>query len=134
VRPPVVAEVTWEGGTRLRARAGSAESAMDWDGKDAASPVQTLAFALLGCMASDVVLILQKGRLPLAGLRARLAAERAETDPRRLVSLALHFEVAGAVPADRVERAIALSRDTYCSVLHSLRPDIALTTTFEVNA
>jgi uncharacterized OsmC-like protein len=48
----------------------------------------------------------------------------------------LRFEVtgeaAGAVPADKVERALALSREKYCSVWHSLRQDIAFTTSFEV--
>ena len=44
----------------------------------------------------------------------------------------LRFSVRGPVPADRVERAIALSREKYCSVWHSLRPDIAFTTSFEV--
>ena len=38
----------------------------------------------------------------------------------------------GDVPDVAVERAIQLSRDKYCSVWHSLRPDITLDTTFEV--
>jgi uncharacterized OsmC-like protein len=40
--------------------------------------------------------------------------------------------VGGAPPADKVERAIALSREKYCSVWHSLRPDIDFRTSFEV--
>jgi putative redox protein len=44
----------------------------------------------------------------------------------------LHVAVTGDVPADRVERAIELSRDRYCSVLHSLRSDIDLQTSFEI--
>jgi putative redox protein len=94
--------------------------------------VQTLALALAGCMASDVVTILQKGRLPLRGLRAVLSAERAAREPRRFLSVELRFDVVGDVPADRVQRAIALSRDRYCSVWHSMRQDIAFTTSFEV--
>ena len=112
--------------------AGGHEQLCDWDGKEGLSPVQTLALALAGCMASDVVTILQKGRLPVRGLRAVLAAERAEAEPRRFLSVDLRFEIAGDVPADRVERAIALSREKYCSVWHSMRQDIAFTTSFEV--
>jgi putative redox protein len=85
-------------------------------------------------MAIDVVHILRKGRLELRGLRAELQAERAPRDPKRLVRVRLHFRVSGDVPPDKVERAIALSRETYCSVWHSLRPDLDLTTTFEVTA
>ena len=44
----------------------------------------------------------------------------------------LRFTLEGEIPGDRVERAIALSREKYCSVWHSLRPDIELTTSFEV--
>ena len=46
--------------------------------------------------------------------------------------MALHFVVRGGVLADRVERAIELSRERYCSVWHSLRPDIDFRTSFEV--
>jgi putative redox protein len=106
----------------------------DWEGAAGPTPVETLAFALAGCMASDVVLILEKGRLPLRGLRVRLTAERAETDPRRFLRVALDFAVEGDLPPDRVARAIALSRETYCSVWHSMRPDIELRTSFSITA
>jgi uncharacterized OsmC-like protein len=46
----------------------------------------------------------------------------------------LSFVVIGNVPPDRVERAIALSRERYCSVWHSLRPDIAFATSFEIRS
>jgi putative redox protein len=124
--------VSWRGGTRLDSRVGELEQRSDWDGREAFSPVQTLALALAGCMASDVVTILQKGRLPLQALRAVLVGQRAAREPRRFLALDLRFEIAGEVPPDKVERAIALSRDKYCSVWHSLRQDIAFTTSFEV--
>jgi len=107
---------------------------LDGDSGSAVSPVEALVLALGGCMASDVVHILVKGRADVKGLTARLAAERAPEDPRRLVKVDLRFAVQGPVPADKVERAIALSRDRYCSVWHSLRPDIAFTTSFEAGA
>jgi len=83
-------------------------------------------------MAIDVVHILKKGRLGVTSLRAELHARRAPRDPKRLVAVRLHFRVGGEVPAERVERAIALSRETYCSVWHSLRHDIDFLTSFEI--
>ena len=53
--------------------------------------------------------------------------------PRRFVEITLQFDIRGAVPAEAVERAIMLSREKYCSVWHSFRQDIALTTRFNVN-
>jgi putative redox protein len=125
-------DLVWEGDLRFRGRSGGTELMLDGDSRAGPSPVQALAFALAGCMAIDVVHILRKGRLDLRGLRAELAAERAPRDPRRLVKVRLHFRVTGDLPAAKVERAIALSRETYCSVWHSLRPDLDFTTSFDV--
>jgi putative redox protein len=130
--PPLVVELEWQGELRLRAKVRTLELLVDGNGRAAPSPVEALAVALAGCMATDVVDILQKGRLPLAGLTARLSARRAEQDPRRFLAVDLHFVVKGKVPADRVERAIALSREKYCSVWHSLRQDIDFKVTFDV--
>jgi putative redox protein len=83
-------------------------------------------------MAIDVVDILQKGRFELAGVEARLESERRPEPPRYVTRVALHFVVRGDVPPDRVERALELSRERYCSVWHSLRPDIDFRTSFEI--
>ena len=54
-------------------------------------------------------------------------------DPHRIVSLALQFTIEGDVTADVVERAVALSREKYCSVWHSMRQDIVFTTSHDVH-
>lgn len=131
-KPPVVVELDWLGDLRFRSRSGSVAAELDGDGRAAVSPVQALAIALAGCMASDVVHILAKARLPPRSLKARLTAERAPEDPHRLVKVELRFSLAGEAPPDRVQRAIDLSRQTYCSVWHSLRQDIEFTTSFEL--
>jgi putative redox protein len=133
-KPPLEVELAWEGDLRFRGRAAQAAIVLDSDGRAGPSPVQAVAAALAGCMAVDVVDILLKGRQPLSGLRAHLSARRADTAPHRIVSADLRFTVSGPVPADKVERAIALSREKYCSVWHSLQPDIAFTTSFAVVA
>jgi putative redox protein len=133
-KPPVEVELTWDGDLRFRGRAGQAPVIVDSDGKAGASPVQALALALAGCMSVDVVHILEKGRQPLRGLRAHLRAERAPQEPHRLVRVDLRFEVTGDIAPDKVERAIALSREKYCSVWHSLRQDIDFRTAFEMTA
>jgi len=128
----MTADLRWEGGTVLSCRSGEVQATLDWESRTGASPVQALVFALAGCMASDVVLVLEKGRQPLRGLTAHVSAERAENPPRRLRRVDIRFAVTGDVPADKVERAIRLSRETYCSVWHSMAQDIELTTSFEV--
>jgi putative redox protein len=132
-KPPTVAELTWIGDLKFAGVSGA--TAMTIDGNSAAgpSPVQALAFALAGCMATDVVFILTKGRHSIRGLRAHLTAHRAQQDPHRFLKVDLRFDLDGAVPADAVERAITLSREKYCSVWHSLNHDIDFQVTCDVH-
>jgi putative redox protein len=132
-KPPLTAELLWTEGVTFGATSGSIAIVVDGDGVAGASPMQLLAEALAGCMAADVVTILTRGRHPLKGLRVALTADRAAEPPRRILRVALAFHVTGDVPSAAVERAIALSRDTYCSVWHSLRQDIELTTAFHLH-
>jgi putative redox protein len=131
--PPVLqVDLEWEGDLRFRGRAGDQEIVMESPPRAAPSPVQALGFGLAGCMAMDVAAILQRGRHDLKALRVHLDGRRSAEHPKRLLAVDLRFTLVGPVPPDRVERAIQLSRETYCSVWHSLNPDIELTTSFEI--
>ena len=132
-KPPLAAELLWTDGLKFGATSGRSAIMIDGDGGAGPSPMQLAAFALAGCMAADVVAILKKGRHPLAGLRVSFRGDRAASPPRRFERITLHFHVSGAVPADAVGRAISLSHETYCSVWHSMRPDIAFVTAFDIH-
>ena len=133
-KPPIVADLVWIGDLTFSATIDRASTIIDSAGVAGPSPVQALAAALAGCMSVDVAHILTKGRHPLGALHAHLVGERAQEDPHRFQRIALHFAVAGGVPAEAVERAIALSREKYCSVWHSMRQDIDFVVTFDVSA
>ena len=132
--PPLSAELVWSGRLRFSATSGSTAIAIDGDGATGPSPVQLAAFGLAGCMATDVVAILEKGRHGLRALRASFSGERAAEPPRRFVRITIHFHLSGPVPLEAAERAIALSRDKYCSVWHSMNPDIELVTPVNVRS
>jgi putative redox protein len=125
--------VEWQGEQRMAGHASGALLVLDGSGQAGPSPVQAVAFGLASCMAIDVVHILTRGRLEVKALTARLRGERAGDDPRRFLAFALHFAIRGDIPAEKIERALLLSRDKYCSVWQSLRQDITLTTTFEIS-
>jgi putative redox protein len=95
--------------------------------------MQTLGFALAGCMAMDVVHVLKKGRHDLRGLRVDLRGERTQTEPRRFTRIELRYTITGNIPPEPIERAIRLSREKYCSVWHSMRQDIAIDVSFSVS-
>jgi putative redox protein len=132
--PRTTIDLEWAGDERFTARSGAHTFTIDGTKTAAPSPVDTLAAALAGCMGIDVAHILTKGRQPLERLTARLEADRAAEEPKRILGVSLPNVVTGAVEAEKVERAIALSREKYCSVWQSLRQDIDFRTSFEVRA
>jgi putative redox protein len=131
-KPATVVDVSWIDGLRFSVTSDKAAITIDSAGLAGPSPVQALGIALAGCMTTDVAHILTRGRHPLRALRSHLVAERAPDDPHRFVRVTLHVTVEGNVAGEAIERAIALSRDTYCSVWHSMRQDIDFQVTFEV--
>lgn len=132
-KPPTVVELVWEHDLVLSGRAGERAITLDSDSGEGPSPMQTLGAALAGCMAMDVIHILKKGRHPLRGLRADLTGHRASEEPRRFTRVELKYTVVGEIPGTAVERAIELSRGKYCSVWQSMRQDIDLQVTFEID-
>lgn len=124
--------VTWKGrGLELSGR-GRAGVEMDLDGDTRAgiSPVETLLIALTSCMAADVLDIGGKMRLPFEALDVHASGMRNPEPPRRFLSTRLVFHVSGVPQADvdKLQRAIDLSREKYCSVLHTLRSDMTIET------
>jgi putative redox protein len=132
MKAPTTVELVWREELVFEGRSGDATIVLDSAGKAGPSPVQTLAFALAGCMGMDVVHILRKGRHDLRGLEVSLVADRAQDEPHRITAVNLAFAVTGNVPEAQVQRALDLSHDKYCSVWHSMRQDIGFTSTFTV--
>lgn len=90
-------------------------------------PTESLLLSLAGCMGIDVVTILTKMRITLVSFRMEIEGERNPTPPQyyKTVEMVLYIAGKNLDPA-KVERAIALSKDKYCSVYNSLRPDLDL--------
>lgn len=131
-KPPIELSLTWTGDLRFGAMADRAPIVIDGKSTAGPSPVEALALALAGCMATDVVDILVKGRHQLTHLTANFIGERAPEPPSRFTAIRLHFRLATNAPTSAIQRAIDLSHDKYCSVWHTLRQDIPFVTTFEV--
>lgn len=101
---------------------------IDGDNASGPGPMVTLLLAAASCTASDVVLILQKMRVPFSSFSIDAAGVRREAEPRRYVAIHLEYRVGGSgIDTTKVRRAIDLSLEKYCSVIHSLAPDIAIT-------
>jgi putative redox protein len=108
---------------------------IDGDGHTGPGPMEMLLLSLGGCMAIDLRVILEKSRVPLTGLELSVEGDRREQEPRSYESIRLHFRIEGPAEADRarIERAIRLSEEKYCSVYHSLGSDIEIRSTYEID-
>jgi putative redox protein len=96
------------------------------------TPMELLATALGGCTAMDVVSILVKMRQPLESFSVEVSGERAEDHPKRFTSLEVVYHLKGDLDERKVERAISLSEDRYCSVEATLRPAVPITSRFVI--
>lgn len=96
-------------------------------------PMEMLLLGLGGCSAFDVVHILRKARLDVRDCVAEIDATRAETDPKVFTKIHVHFIVTGiALDPKRVEQAVKLSAEKYCSASIMLGKVAEITHDFEV--
>lgn len=110
------------------------DGAPDGGGRNLAPrPMETVLAGTGACTAYDVVQILRRGRHNVHTCRVKVNAERALTDPKVFTSIHMHFTVeAHGLSESVVERAIALSREKYCSASAMLAKTAAITTSFDL--
>ena len=133
------AHVSWVGDRTFLGRSGSSHSViMDVDadsgGHDTGvRPLEMLLLGMGGCTAYDVVHILQKGRQPVEGCIIELEAERADEEPRVFTRIQVKYVISGrGLDADKVERAVELSTDKYCSATIMLGKTADITHEIEI--
>jgi putative redox protein len=77
--------------------------------------------------------ILRKQREPVAGLQVTAESERDADPPWRFRSITIRYRFRGrGLRRERVQRAIALSEDKYCSIYATLREAVALRSEIEI--
>ena len=134
-------KVSWlgAGGMAFSAETGSGhlinmDGAPEAGGKNLAPrPMELLLAGAGGCSAFDVVLILQRSRQSVSACDVALQAERATEDPKVFTKINLHFTVKGKdLDRAKVERAVKLSHEKYCSATTMLAKTAELTYSIEV--
>ncbi|UJS25382.1 OsmC family protein [Thiothrix winogradskyi] len=97
-------------------------------------PMEMLLLGLGGCSSFDVVLILQKSKQQVLDCEVQIEAERADKDPKVFTRIHLHFVVSGRnLATDKVERAVKLSAEKYCSASIMLGKTAEITHDFELH-
>ncbi|MFH1865243.1 MAG: OsmC family protein [Candidatus Eisenbacteria bacterium] len=118
----------WIGGWKFEGKDGGGRTVrMDWskevggDG-DGFRPAELVLWGLAGCTGSDTVEILKKMREPVEDMEVIVRATKAEGYPARFAGVEVEYIIKGkGLSLDKVEKAVSLSEDKYCTVGGSLR-------------
>ncbi|NJL76708.1 MAG: OsmC family protein [Saprospiraceae bacterium] len=96
-------------------------------------PMQTLLSALGGCSAIDVISILNKQRQQLDDLEIDIKAVREEDkEPALFTTIHVHYRLFGNLKEDKVQQAVSLSMEKYCSVAKILEKTAEITYDYEI--
>lgn len=126
--------VRWSGELNFVGTSGSGHSlVIDGERQVGMSPMEMLLLGTAACAAIDLVMILRKGRQKVMDAWVEIGGERREENPRYYTAVDMHFVVKGvAVQPERVERAIELAMEKYCSASAQLKALADFTTSFEI--
>lgn len=96
-------------------------------------PMEMLILGLGGCSTFDVILILKKSRQQVEHCEVELDYDRAEENPKVYTRIHMHFIVSGKdLDESKVEKAISLSAERYCSASIMLGKTADITHDFEI--
>ena len=96
-------------------------------------PMEMLLLGLGGCTAFDVVSILKKSRQAITDCEVEIDSDRAEEIPKVFTRIHIHFIITGnSLDPVKVEKAVNLSADKYCSASKILEKTAEMTHDFEI--
>jgi putative redox protein len=132
------AKVTWKKeGLLLSATADTGgkidlASKLDEQGKGF-RPMELLAMGLAGCTAMDVISILKKKRMDVVDFEVKVHTEKAQDYPQIWTVAELEYIVTGRnIDPKAVERAMGLSKQTYCPAQNMLGKAVDIQTKYTI--
>lgn len=130
---------SWQGGMKFEAIPPSGhrvimDSAAAHGGEDEGPrPMELVLVALGGCTGMDVISILNKMKHPIEGLEIEVSAERAPEHPKVYTKVHIVYKFRGKnLEIEKIEKAVRLSQEKYCSVSEMLRKTAQLTYSIEI--
>ena len=125
---PYVFELENENGTICKI-----DSSKDIGGKERGlTPMELLAGALASCISIDILMILNKQNIEPDNYSVSVDAKKKNSVPSPFEKIHLVFTMNKEIDLNKVQRAIQLSIDKYCSVKESLNPEIIITSEINV--
>jgi len=129
----VKAQIRWTGGVSFEGQSDSGhkvpmDGSPEFGGQNkGARPMELVLIGMGGCTSFDVV------HMEVTDCVAEIDAERAETEPKVFTKIHIHFRVSGRkLDPKRVENAIKLSAEKYCSASIMIGKTATITHDFEI--
>ena len=133
------ARAKWVEGMAFMGEAGSGHAVMmdgapEYGGRNIGiRPMEMLLIGLAGCTGFDVVQILKKGRETVTGCEVEVEAQRATEDPKVFTKIHISYRIRGrGLSPAKAERAVALSKEKYCSASIMLGATAEMSASLEV--
>ncbi len=106
----------------------------EWQEWKGLKPSDLLLISLASCSAYDVVMILKRQRQKLTDLYISVEGKQNSEPPYEFNDIHLHYTVRGeSLDENKVNKAIELSEEKYCSVAATVRGVARLTHSFEIS-
>ncbi|MDO8686385.1 MAG: OsmC family protein [Clostridiales bacterium] len=97
------------------------------------APTESLLLSAAGCMAIDVVSFLRKMKSEISEFKIDVSGQRNPTPPQYFKSMEMVINISGkGITHKKMDKAIALSKEKYCSVQHSLRKDLTVDVRYNI--
>ncbi|MFC4210153.1 OsmC family protein [Pedobacter lithocola] len=110
-----------------------AKAAIGGEGKGF-RPMEMLLVGLGGCSGIDMVNVLTKQKEPLDDIKIAINATRKDEEmPPIFNEIEIHFDLFGDLSNAKVERALAMTFDKYCSVSNILGRSAKINFTYKIN-
>lgn len=108
-----------------------ANTAIGGEGKGV-RPMELVLMGLGGCASIDLGLILKKQKQELVDYQVTITASRKDNVAKNFDTIHLHFNLFGNLIDEKVQKAIDLTLNKYCSVALSLSNEIKITSSFKI--
>lgn len=95
-------------------------------------PTNLLLTALGGCTAIDVISILAKMKQPLEDISIEVEGEQQEEFPQIFTKIHVHYTFTGDLKKEKVEHAIDLSKNKYCTISKMIDSVADITTSYKI--
>ena len=126
INPEVRSTLTWDKDLIFNGRTQEGyeidfDAHVQWGCK----PTDALLLSLAGCMGIDTVMFLKKMRMDLSSFKIDIVGKRNLEPPQYYKAVDIVLYIGGRnLSPKKVDRAVKLSHEKYCSVYNSLRDDM----------